>query len=84
MIEKVLKPAVPDLDLDETEFAAVRLFARLQDQWERNPMTGRHQRIDPGTATTVAGIIGVELTEDVYACLQRLTNVVIREANARA
>lgn len=71
-------------DPDEVESAAIRLFGRIQRLWHKNPVSGIAEYLDPQGIVTVASIIGVDLTDDVFMAIQVMEDEVANEISERA
>lgn len=72
------------LCLDETEAHAATLFARTLSQWHRDSNTGIPDHIDYTSLEVVARIHKIELTAEVFSCLQVMEMAVTKEAVERA
>ncbi len=77
-----MQPATEDVCLDQTEFDAFRLFGRMQTQWYRDAMTRAHMGLRYPSIAAVA--FDIEVTEDIFACLQMMEETVREESIKRA
>jgi hypothetical protein len=81
-ISAMLEAALPDIDMAEDEAEAVRLFARVQTQWNRGP-AGELSALDYTAVREVAGIIGIELDNKLFRYVQVMETAVLKEARER-
>lgn len=72
------------LCLDDVELDAVRVFSRVQSQWRRGAQSGLPEGLDYAGVESVARIMGVELTDGVFECLQVMEVTATKEFLDRA
>lgn len=60
-----VRPA-DEIEIDEAQFAAVRLFFRLAGQWRLHPVTGTRLALDPVAIRPTAELMDIAVTTDLF------------------